>query len=70
MSDREVHAVAFRFQHERQEADLSAPQEWLYDALLSELAYRRRTARWPERRCSCELCWGPFDSEPPLDELD
>jgi hypothetical protein len=67
MSDREVHSIAFRLNYQRQQEDLSGPQEWLYDALVSELAYRRRRARWPERRCSCELCWGPFDFEPDED---
>lgn len=61
MSSREIHAVAFRFNWERQESDLSEPQEWLYDALVSELEYRRRNARWPESRCSCELCVNPFE---------
>jgi len=60
MTSREIHAIAFRFNYERKEADLSEQQEWLYDALISELEWRRSHARWPEGRCSCELCFGPF----------
>jgi hypothetical protein len=67
MSDRELHQVGFRFQHERAEAGLTERQEWLWDAIISELEWRRSVTRWPESRCSCELCWGPFD--PQLDEL-
>ena len=61
LSDREAHQIAFRLQHEREVDVLSDPQEWLWDALISELEHRRRNARWPQRRCSCALCFGPFD---------
>lgn len=61
MSSRELHAIAFRFNYDRMTDVLSDPQEWLYDALVSELEWRRSRARWPEHRCSCEICWGPFD---------
>lgn len=63
LSERELHQVAFRLHHERTEADLSRGQEWLWEALVSELEYRRRRARWPERRCSCELCFAPFPDD-------
>jgi hypothetical protein len=65
MADRELHAVAFRLQHERKEAGLSDAQEWLFDALISELEFRRRRALWPDRKCSCELCIGPFEFDLP-----
>jgi len=63
--DRELHQIAFRLQHEREVDVLSDAQEWLFDALVSELEYRRSNARWPERRCSCSLCFGPFDFDLP-----
>jgi len=71
MSDTEVHAIAWRFMHERQEADLSRAQEWLFDACISELEHRRRTAPHVLQRCSCELCfdWSTVDlgtEAPPL----
>ena len=61
MSDGELHGIAFRFNHERQSADLSDRQEWLYDAIISELAWRRRNAIPGWSACSCELCFSPFD---------
>lgn len=64
MSDRELHQIGFRFQHQRQEQDLSRQQEWLFDAVVSELEYRRRHARPTWSACSCELCFSPFPDEP------
>lgn len=58
---RELHGIAFRFNRERTSGDLSPQQEWLYDAVIEELEHRRKNLRWPERRCSCALCIGPFD---------
>lgn len=63
MSSREIHGICFRLNHERREDVLSDPQEWLWDACVSELEYRRRQARWPDHRCSCELCIDPFDPQ-------
>lgn len=64
-SDRELHAVGMRFNIDRKTEDLSLEQEWLYDAIVSELEYRRRRAirahRWQEQ-CSCFLCLGPFET--------
>ncbi len=45
----------------RVSADLSNAQEWLYDALISELEYRRRNAIPGWTACSCYLCSDPFD---------
>jgi len=58
---REIHGIAFHLNLERQQDVLSNAQEWLFDACISELEYRRDRARWPDRRCSCELCLGPFE---------
>jgi len=60
LSSRELHAIAFRFQYERQEADLSAAQEWLWDALISELEWRHRNEMGKLYQCCCELCVQPF----------
>jgi len=61
LSRSQLHALAFRLQHEGMTKDLTRGQEWLWEACISELEYRRRTTRWPDVRCSCQLCWGPFD---------
>lgn len=60
MSDRELHGIAFRFNHDRQTCDLTERQEWLYDAIISELEWRRRHARPGWTACACELCFSPF----------
>lgn len=52
--------MAFRFQRERLSSDLSPAQEWLWDALVSELEYRQRHRTWEEPWCACELCLPPF----------
>lgn len=58
---RALHGIAFRLNHDRQRADLSERQEWFYGLVVSELELRRGQARWPEKRCSCELCLSPFE---------
>lgn len=60
LDSRVLHAMAFRFNADRQSEDLSDAQEWLYDALISELEYRHRRATNIRDRCSCELCLPPF----------
>lgn len=60
LSLRELHAIAMRFDRDRQGQDLTEAQEWLYDALVSELEYRRRQARPTWSACSCWLCFSPF----------
>jgi len=61
MTDRELHQIGFRFQHERLESGLTERQEWMWDALISELEYRRRRTRPTWRACACELCFSPFE---------
>lgn len=63
-----IHAVLGRFDRMRRTQDLSDAQEWLYDACISELQYRRRIARPTWTACSCWYCFepvepgdGPFD---------
>ena len=63
MSSRELHAVAERFNRQRTTQDLTERQEWFYDAIISELEYRRRRARPTWSACACYLCIGPFDLE-------
>lgn len=64
-SSRDLHAVAGRFDHERRSADLTGQQEWLYDACINELEYRRRAAirRRPLTACSCRYCMPPFPAD-------
>jgi len=62
-TDRELHAVGARFNHERRTEDLSRSQEWLFDAIISELEHRRRRARPAWTACSCVLCFAPFPDD-------
>lgn len=55
-----LHAVAMRLNRDRSSGDLSDDQEWLFDAIVSELEYRRRRTRPVWRSCSCYLCVPPF----------
>jgi hypothetical protein len=57
---RGLHALAFRLMDLRRSADLSERQEWLWDAVISELEYRRRTHPRPAWACACQLCVPPF----------
>jgi len=68
MTSRELHGVAGHLNAERLSADLSDRQEWLWDAVVSELEYRRRRATWPVRSCTCYLCLGPFPYEELLED--
>jgi len=52
-----------RFLREQKDEDLSERQEWLWDQVVRELEYRNRHRR-PGDRCTCELCWSPFDAAP------
>jgi hypothetical protein len=52
----------------RRTQDLSDAQEWLYDACVSELQYRKRTARPTWTACSCWYCFEPSEpGEGPFD---
>jgi len=64
-SSEELHALGGRLFNLSRTQDLSSRQEWLWDALQSELQYRRRRGL-PGRFCVCALCVGPFvdDLEP------
>jgi hypothetical protein len=57
----QIHAMAERFNRNRVSTDLSDRQEWLYDALVSELEFRHRNAGRGEQRCACYLCIPPFE---------
>lgn len=56
MSSRELHGLAGRLQREFTEDRLSARQEWLLDAALSELEYRHRSTTSALDRCWCWFC--------------
>jgi len=60
-SSKSLHAVATRMNRDRQSADLTEHQEWLWDAIVSELEYRRRHTKPVWRSCSCWLCVPPFE---------
>jgi len=59
-SDRALHGLLFKMERDRQHQDLTAAQEWLWDAGISELEYRRRNTRPIWQSCSCRLCVPPF----------
>ena len=56
----ELHAIVGSFDRRRVSEDLSRKQEWLYDAVISELEYRRRNTRPIWSCCSCRYCVPPF----------
>lgn len=62
MTDNELHAIAWKTRQLSWIDPLSEGQEWLWEAIVSELEYRRRSCRPVWKRCSCELCVGPFDA--------
>lgn len=55
-----LHAIAGRFHRAQRGEDLTAAQEWLWAAVISELEYRHRhPAKWGPR-CWCDFCVEPF----------
>jgi hypothetical protein len=60
MTSEALHGICGKLTHDQVTEDLSERQEWLWEAVLSELAYRNRR-RGPGTRCTCQWCWGPFD---------
>ena len=68
-TNKDLHAVAMRFSHDRQVQVLSDQQEWLWDMIVNELEYRRRAAirKAPLSACSCWLC---VPSQGQLDYFD
>lgn len=63
MTSNELHQIAGRFARQMREQDLTERQEWLFDACISELEYRRRVTRPTWRACACYLCVSPFPDE-------
>lgn len=59
-SSETLHAIAHRFLNMQESVDLTERQEWLWNALVSELEYRWRTTRPSWQRCACGLCRPPF----------
>lgn len=57
LSQPALHSLAGRLRRDQASVDLTKGQEWLWDACISELAYRRRStsSAWPT--CSCDLCF-------------
>lgn len=60
MPSRDLHGILGRFDRQRTGQDLSDGQEWLYDACVSELEYRRRQTRPIWQACACRYCIPPF----------
>lgn len=60
MPSRPIHGILGKFQRSRTSEDLSEPQEWLWDVLISELEYRHRRTRPVSARCCCDFCLPPF----------
>lgn len=56
-----LHGLALRLMNLRRGENLSDAQEWLWDAVISELEYRRRRALGTVKACSCMLCVPPFE---------
>jgi hypothetical protein len=57
---RAIHRLAFKLQRDGLTRGLSEQQEWLFQACVSELEYRRRHADRPAWACACQLCIPPF----------
>jgi hypothetical protein len=55
-----LHSIVARFNRDRASADLTDAQEWLWDACISELEYRRRHCRPAWKACACQYCLPPF----------
>lgn len=61
MTQRQLHGTAFKMQRETFEGVVhTANQEWLWSCLVSELEYRNRRAKGPDR-CWCGLCLPPLE---------
>ena len=57
MSDGALHGIACRLRLERSQDGCTSHQEWLWDAVISELEYRwRKHTDDPLKRCWCEFC--------------
>ena len=59
-NDRALHGLALRLMKMGTTQDLSASQEWLWDACVSELEWRRAHHPRPQWACACMLCIPPF----------
>jgi hypothetical protein len=55
-----LHSIAHSLLSGQEEADLSERQEWLWNAVISELEWRWHKKRPVYLRCSCYLCIPPF----------
>lgn len=59
---RALHGIALKMNHGRTLFELSDPQEWLWDAIISELEWRNAHPLEFGLRCSCYLCVSPFEA--------
>lgn len=64
MSSQQLHSIGGKLQRERFEGGgISDRQEALWDAVISELEYRRRRSKSIWDTCSCQLCVSPFPED-------
>jgi hypothetical protein len=61
----QLHGLAGKLRREAEAKDWSSGQEYLWNLCVLELEHRRRSEANPLHRCSCELCFSPFE-EPEL----
>lgn len=55
MTSREKHIILNTLARKREQEDLTAREEWVWDQILVELAYWRSHVVWTER-CTCWFC--------------
>lgn len=59
MTERQLHGLALKLLRLMHTEGLSEKQEWLYDQIMMDLAWRQRR-RPPQDRCTCQLCFEVF----------
>jgi hypothetical protein len=58
-----LHGIATSLLKGQETEDLSDRQEWLWNAIISELEWRWHRKRPVWQRCSCYLCVPPFPDD-------
>lgn len=57
MGDGTLHGLALQLRQSRLDDRITERQEWLWDAVVSELEYRwRKHTDSPLKRCWCDVC--------------
>jgi hypothetical protein len=63
MTSLSLHRLAGKILNKFRTDGISAKEDQLYDAVLSELSYRARVQRVRADQCTCMFCVGPFDGD-------